>query len=154
MEAGETASTATMRTIPEPLHSFSDDQFWRFVESGEVRIQRCLACGTVRYPPEPVCPACLSADAVWEPLAGTGSLLAWTTFHRQYFSGFPVPYTVGAVLTDEGPIICAPVEGDPAESPRPGLRVRLVIEPVLREGGERSAIFSWHHDHDHALPQE
>jgi hypothetical protein len=80
----DVATTAALRTIPEPLRSAVDDEFWRYLEQGEVRVQRCGACDTVRYPPEPVCPACLAEDATWQLLTGTGSLLAWTTFHRQY----------------------------------------------------------------------
>ena len=141
----DVATTAALRTIPEPLRSAVDDEFWRYLEQGEVRVQRCGACDTVRYPPEPVCPACLAEDATWRLLTGTGSLLAWTTFHRQYFPTLPVPYTVGAVATPEGVIVCGRLEVG-AASPRLELPVRLMVEPVMREGGQRSANFSWLYD--------
>lgn len=146
------AGTTTLRTIPDPLRSPSDDEFWGFIGNGEIRIQHCVPCGTVRYPPEPVCPACLSPDATWKAIAGRGTLLAWTTFHRQYLAAFPVPYTVGAVVIEEGPIVCALLEGVADGDLRPDLPVRLVTEPVLREGGALSAIFSWRPDHERDQP--
>lgn len=90
---------------PLPTKGPYDVPYWRHVAEGELRLQRCSSCDQFRYPPGPVCPECLAPEYTWEPLSGSGSLLAWTVFHREYFPGLPVPYIVAAVRTPEGPIL-------------------------------------------------
>lgn len=93
-----------MSTGPR-LFSPYDAPMWESIAGRAMRLQRCTRCGTFRYPPGPACPQCLGLEATWEPLAGTGRILSWTTFHRQYLPAYPPPHTVVAVRLDEGPIM-------------------------------------------------
>ena len=36
--------------------------FWEGTGAGELRIQKCNACGALRLPPGPACPACDALD--------------------------------------------------------------------------------------------
>ena len=74
-------------------HRFSiyDEPFWESVGAGLMALQRCEACSTVRYPPGPACPHCLSPDCAWQAVSGRAELLSWTVFHREYLPAYPPP---------------------------------------------------------------
>lgn len=90
---------------PERRTGIFDQPYWEHVEAGELRVQECSECEALRYPPGPSCPHCLSADYRWKAMCGRGTLLSWTTFHRKYFPGIPVPYTVVSIVTEEGVLL-------------------------------------------------
>jgi uncharacterized protein len=114
---------------PAPGPGLHDTPYWRYAAAGELRLQRCEGCGHFRYPPGPVCPECLARESSWEQLSGTGTLLAWTVFHRQYFSWLPTPYLVGAVRTPEGPILIGNLVGTDAARLTHDMPLRAVFEP-------------------------
>lgn len=134
---------------PLPRRGVYEQPFWEHVERQDLRLQRCTGCASFRYPPGPLCPECLADQYDWVPLSGRGTVLAWTVFHRQYFPQLPVPYTVVAVATPEGPILAANyVNGaGPAAC---GERVRLTYELV---GGELAnwTIYQWESDEEEQM---
>lgn len=93
------------------------EEFWAFTQEREFRIQRCTACGKLRWPAAAICDRCLSPEYEWAPLSGKGRVLSWTVFHREYFAEYPAPHTALAVELDEGPIFisCMPPEFEEAE---------------------------------------
>ncbi len=97
-------------------HFFSmyDAPFWASVAERGLKLQRCCDCGTMRYPPGPACPNCLSPDASWEAVNGAATLLSWTVFHRQYLPAYPAPHTVVAAQLAEGPIMIGTIIPDGA----------------------------------------
>jgi uncharacterized OB-fold protein len=90
-----------------------DKPMWQSMSERKLALQRCDACSHVRYPPAPVCPVCLCEHATWNPVAGTGVIVSWVVFHKQYFGDFPQPYNAIAVRLDEGPIIVTRLFGTP-----------------------------------------
>lgn len=74
---------------------------------GELRLQTCRACGEVCYPPRDACPACLSTDLEWVPVAGRGQLLAETTLHSSTDPYFRerLPWRLGSVQLPGGPVL-------------------------------------------------
>lgn len=122
-----------MSRRPLPRKGVFDDPYWSYAAAGELRVQRCVACGHHRYPPGPVCPECLAPEHTWERLSGTGELLAWTVFHRQYFPELPVPYTVGAVRTPEGPVLIGGVTGSGLHH---GMPLAAIFEDVTGPDGD------------------
>jgi uncharacterized OB-fold protein len=120
---------------PEPRRGLHDTTFWDFVQNEDLRVQRCTDCDRLRFPPAPVCPECLSPECSWAPLSGHGTVLGWTVFHRQYFPELPVPYTVIAVHTDEGPILIGNHVNGGERKVGCGDRVRLTYEDVAGEAG-------------------
>jgi len=120
---------------PKPLPGIYDEPYWMYVNNGDLRLQRCAECGQLRYPPSPVCPDCLTDEHVWAPLSGSGTLLAWTVFRRQYFPEIPVPYVVAAVQSREGPILIGNVVGATADELEHGMRMRAVYEDVDAQDG-------------------
>jgi uncharacterized OB-fold protein len=69
---------------------------------GEYRLQKCSACGLLRYPPGTACPWCASPEAVWTPVEGRGAVHAYTEVHHSIQPAFRsfVPYLVLLVDLD------------------------------------------------------
>jgi uncharacterized protein len=101
---------------------------------------RCGTCGTVYFPPRPVCPACTRHRQSIEKmvpfqLSGSGEVFSYTVVHEPA-EGFEmqVPYVVALVRTDEGPILTGQVvDLDPGRI-RIGLRVRATFRKLREEG--------------------
>lgn len=107
------------------LFSLYDEPFWASVAARNLALQRCTQCGTMRYPPGPACPECLSPDATWDAVSGRGEVLSWTVFHRQYLPGFPAPHTVVTVQLAEGPLLVGTITPDVPDGLRVGVAVSL-----------------------------
>ncbi|HTP56113.1 MAG TPA: Zn-ribbon domain-containing OB-fold protein [Thermoplasmata archaeon] len=101
---------------------------------------KCTNCGTVYFPPRPVCPACpvhrqSIEKMVPHQLSGDGEVYSYTTVHEPA-EGFEmqVPYVVALVKTDEGPILTGQVvDVDPTEV-RIGLKVHAAFRKLREEG--------------------
>ena len=93
--------------FPRPPASGDGAEFWDFARKGELRIQRCTACGLHRYFPRPRCSNCQSALFDWALCAGTGSVHSFTICYPPVLPAFAakVPYNVVVVELDEGPFI-------------------------------------------------
>jgi uncharacterized OB-fold protein len=128
---------------PKPVAGLFDDELWRFVEREELRLQRCARCGHVRYIPGPVCPACLSEAFCWACVSGTGRIVSWCVFHRQYFPELPPPYTVVLVEIPEGPVLAGNILDCPVSDLYIGMPVHLCILPVTWSDGSNGRIFQW-----------
>lgn len=116
---------------PRPLPGYHDRPYWEAASRGELCVQACRACGSLRYPPGPACPDCLSGDADWRHLSGQGRVVTWTTFRRAYFPDIAVPYTVVSVAADEGPMLIGNLVDFEGITPAIGLPVRAVFEDVV-----------------------
>jgi uncharacterized OB-fold protein len=97
---------------PLPRVREIDRPYWEACRRGELRLQRCVACHEWRFPPEPRCPTCLSADYTWEVTSGSGTVWSWIVMHRQYFAGLAdqLPYNVALIRLDEGPLMTSNVD--------------------------------------------
>lgn len=89
---------------PRPAAAGGAGQFWAAVAAGEVRLQRCGACGAYRHPPRPVCATCRSNAVEWVPAAGGGEVWSFTICHPPVLPAFAtsVPYAAVVVRLDEG----------------------------------------------------
>lgn len=96
------------RFVPQP--NPETQPFWDGCRRGELRLQRCGACGVVRFPPRPVCPSCLSRDQEWFAATGRGVLDSYVIHHRP-MPGFEPPYAIALVRLDEGPRMMSNVVG-------------------------------------------
>lgn len=126
---------------PRPRRNVYEAPFWDFVTERTLRLQRCLACGRLRYPPAGVCPDCLSEESEWQPVSGRGRLLSWVVFHRQYFPELPIPYTVAAVELEEGPILITNLVGPAA--PYLDAPVLVTYEDTVDSAGEPWVIYQF-----------
>jgi len=102
------------RLIPAPIGP--NAEFYAFLARGELRLQRCSACGGWRHPPRHRCAACGSAAATWERASGRGRVYSWTVTHRPVDPAFTPPYAVVVAELEEGPRLVGNLAGmEPGE---------------------------------------
>lgn len=120
---------------PLPELTAENRPFWNACREGRLAMQRCDACGHLRYPVSGLCPRCLGERARWIDLSGRGEVLARLVFHHVYHKGFAndVPYNVVLVQLDEGPRMFSNVVGVPNERVQVGMRVQVTFETVTPE---------------------
>lgn len=88
--------------------------FWEGAELGELRVQRCDACGRHQLYGRPFCLACGSEDVAWVAAAPGARLHSATEVHVPVAEGLEPPYRVGLVELVEGPRLLAFVADDVA----------------------------------------
>lgn len=81
--------------------------FWEGVARAELRIQSCVRCARLRFPPRPFCPVCRSPDSVWHTMSGRGTLWSYVIAHPPLVAPFAelAPYNVIVVALEEDPLI-------------------------------------------------
>lgn len=126
-----------MSDAAKPLPNVTDlnRPFWAGARDGKLLVQRCGACGRLRFPPARTCDACLSAAADWVPVSGQGTIWSVCEFHRSYLRGFAteLPYNVALVTLDEGPRLYTNIVGLPYASIEIGMSVQAIFEPVTAD---------------------
>lgn len=130
--------TEQSTTVPPLVRTF-DNAFWfEAAAAGRLLIQRCAACGELRHPPGPACPACRSFE--WDTVEASrrGVLHSWTVVHYPQDPAFSYPLAVGLVDLDVGARIVADFE--------PVDQAELAI-------GREVEIFFAEHAHGEILPR-
>jgi uncharacterized OB-fold protein len=87
-------------TGPAPLAHPDVAELWGALETGRFCLQRCQACGTIRFPPAPACWWCLSFDTELAAVDGPGTVAVAVVVERVTSgSGWSdcVPYRCGLV---------------------------------------------------------
>lgn len=123
------------REQPLPLPTLDTAPFYEAARRGELRFQRCTACGQFRHYPRPLCPACLSRQHVWERSSGRGTVYTWTIVRGPTLPAFEalLPYNVVDVLMEEGVHFVSQVLDCPPEAMRAGMPVEAVFVPASAE---------------------
>ena len=98
------------RPLPQPTPETRE--FWEGAQRGELRIQRCNACGRAYFFPRPLCPHCASTDVAWFTASGRGTLYSYIINHRPAY-GFQdwAPYVIAVVQLEEGPRMMTNIVG-------------------------------------------
>ncbi len=126
-----------MFQLDKPLPGISEDSapYWEGTRAGELRAQRCLACGHLRFPPAILCPKCLSEDLEWQRLSGRGVIYTYIVVHRPQHPAFfaDAPYNVAIVELEEGIRMHASIVDCPHEELRVGMPVAVVFDKVNDE---------------------
>jgi hypothetical protein len=101
----------------------------------------CAACGKPHFPAGPTCPYC-GADGCREVRLGpTGRLWLYTAVSSRPpgYRG-EVPYGFGVVEVDGGLRVIARLTEPRTERLRPGLAMRLVVEPLYSDDEGRPVL--------------
>jgi uncharacterized OB-fold protein len=121
----------------KPLPRIDEESkgFWEACERGELYVQRCEDCATVRFYPRALCPECLGAQTEWLRCAGSGSVYTFTVVHQNQAPGFrdQLPYVLAYVELDEGPRLLTNIEGCKPEDVHIGMRVEVQFDAVTPE---------------------
>ena len=105
--------------------------FWAGTRAGELRIQRCANCGTLRHPPGPMCPSCGAAgDGGYVVAAGTGEVFSYVVHHHPPVPGKTLPMVVALVQLPEGVRMVGEMPGVRPDQVRIGLPVRVAFARI------------------------
>jgi len=116
--------------IPRPDPTDADDAaFWAALRDGELRIQRCAACGAFRHPPRPRCARCGSVEREWGAASGAGEVWSFTVIHAPTLPAFAdrTPYGAVVVRLEEGVFLVSTLVDCPIEELTVGARVEVAI---------------------------
>jgi uncharacterized OB-fold protein len=101
--------------ITRPVRNRDTEFFWEGTAEGELRIQKCNACGELRHPPGPMCPVCRAADRGYVVASGRGTIFSFVVHHAPEAPGRELPLTLALVELDEGVRMVATVTGAPGD---------------------------------------
>jgi uncharacterized OB-fold protein/acyl dehydratase len=122
------APPAPTRLRPAVAH---DNQWWwDGLDRGEILIQRCAECQTLRHPPRPMCPNCQTTKWDFIATAGVGTIYSYVVIHYPEVPGYEYPLVVAVVDLEEGTRLVANVEGIDWQDVKIGLPVLATIEQV------------------------
>ncbi|MEW9532695.1 bifunctional MaoC family dehydratase N-terminal/OB-fold nucleic acid binding domain-containing protein [Microbispora sp. NPDC049125] len=99
--------------------------FWDGVRAGELRIQRCQACGALRHPPGPMCPSCRSTERGHVVASGEGTVYSYVVHHHPPVPGLEAPFVVAVVELPEGVRVVGGVTGCAPSEVSVGMPVRV-----------------------------
>lgn len=124
--AADSASSGPPK-IRRPAPGMSDDTrfFWEGTAKGQLLIQRCKACGTLRHPPGPVCTACHSFEWDTVQASGLGTVHSFVVMHYPEVPPFEHPNPIVLVDLDEGTRLVAQIVGVSPSAVAIGQRVQV-----------------------------
>jgi uncharacterized protein len=126
-----TPSPASTETPMRPQVTPDTAFFWAGTAAGELRIQRCAACGALRHPPGPMCPACgAPGDGGYVVAAGTGEVFSYVVHHHPSLPGKQLPLVVALVQLPEGVRMVGEIPGVAPDQMHIGLPVRATFVRV------------------------
>jgi len=121
-------------TYQKPIPTITRDMqpFFDAAKRHELVVQRCMQCGTHRFPAREICSSCLSRDVQWVRVAGTGHIFSYNVMHQVYHPGFAaeVPYAVAIVQLSEGPRMLSNLVDCPIDRIAVDMPVEVVFERV------------------------
>ena len=122
-------------TKPLPSLTKHNRPFFEGAKQGELRLQRCGACGHHWFPPSTSCPRCLSPEFQWIRASGRGRVWSWIVMHQLYFTAFrtDLPYVVAFIELEEGPRLMSTLVDVPREAIRCDMPVQVTFEDATDE---------------------
>ncbi len=130
------SSAATARPLPKATPESA--HFWEGTRAGELRLQRCRACASPYFPPQPFCPRCSSDDVEVFRASGNGVLYSYVISHLAV-PGIAAPVVLGVVELEEGPRLLTNIVQTPPDPEL--LPVDLPVEVVFEPVGEVALAF-------------
>ena len=113
---------------PDRVRGPGHDQFWDWCNREELRLQRCANCGQLSWPVVAACSHCGKTDLSWERMSGTGRIVSWCTFERDYYKGaLPLPWETILVALAEGPLFVSNPHGFGWRDIEPGMPIRVTF---------------------------
>ncbi|HEX9063540.1 MAG TPA: OB-fold domain-containing protein [Streptosporangiaceae bacterium] len=116
---------AAAEFVLRPVTTQDTAFFWDGLAAGELRIQRCPACGALRHPPGPMCPRCGAAEPGYQVAAGTGTVFSYVVHHHPPVPGKTLPLVIALAELDEGVRVLAEMPGIRPGQVEIGMPVRI-----------------------------
>ncbi|MEU1489793.1 bifunctional MaoC family dehydratase N-terminal/OB-fold nucleic acid binding domain-containing protein [Streptomyces sp. NPDC005775] len=141
----ESGPAAGISLRSRPVVNRDNAGFWEGVAAHRLLIQRCTACGTLRFPWLPGCNACGSSEWDTAEASGEGTVFSHVVMHHPRFPAFSEngeggPFAVALIELSEGVRMVSNVIGVPCDKVRVGMPVYLeflradpeLVLPVFR----------------------
>jgi uncharacterized OB-fold protein/acyl dehydratase len=118
------------RRRPRPTISADTAFFWEGAERGELLIQRCVRCRTLRHPARPMCGECGSLE--WDTMraSGRGTIYSFVVYHHPPVPAFDIPYVVALIELEEGTRLVSNVIGVDPGDVTIGMPVEVTFQKV------------------------
>ena len=110
-----------------PVLGHDNKWWWDRINEGEMPIQRCKQCGTLRHPPRPMCWKCQSLEWDYIISSGKGTVYSYVVMHRPQFPGYEYPIISIIVDLEEGERMASTLVGCKPEEAKIGMAVEAVI---------------------------
>ena len=125
--------------IPLPQPTELSRPFWEAANEGRLTLQRCDACGHLRWTPQILCTNCLAEPFTWVDVSGRGRLYSYTIVHRAPLAGFEVPYVLAVVELEEGPLMLTRLVDSPIEN----LAVEAPVEVAFTRASDEINLYTF-----------
>lgn len=129
---GRVDPTQTVRPVVNRDTAF----FFEGTAHGELRIQRCNACGVLRHPPGPVCPTCHAMDRGHVVASGRGTVFSFLVHHAPQVPGKQLPLPLALIELEEGVRMVGAVRGE-------GLEIGAPVQVVFDRVDDDLTLASW-----------
>ncbi|ABL82290.1 MULTISPECIES: Zn-ribbon domain-containing OB-fold protein [unclassified Nocardioides] len=116
--------------IVRPMIGRDSRFFWDGTALGELRIQKCNACRSLRFPPGPACPTCGALDPGHVAAAGTGTVFSYVVHRHPPVPGKELPIVLALIDLDEGVRMVGEVVDVDAEEIEIGMRLRVDFDRI------------------------
>ncbi len=114
-----------------PPYSPDTEFFWAGARIGELRIQRCGACGALRHPPGPACLSCGATEKQeYQVAAGTGTVYSYVVHRHPPVPGKQLPIVIALVELTEGVRMLGELHGVDPEQVTIGMPVRVAFARI------------------------
>ena len=123
-----------MPELSKPVPAITPDmrEFFDGARAGRLMLQKCDACGTLRFPAHEICSKCNSTGSKWAQVSGRGEVFSFNIMHQLYHPGFAkeVPYAVVVVELEEGCKFISNLLGVKPHDIRCGMPVEVTFEKL------------------------
>jgi uncharacterized protein len=132
---------------PLPVADRDSMAWWTAVAEHTLQLQRCDACGALRWPARAVCNRCGALEWAWVAASGRATVASWVVTRHQFSAAFEAPYCVVLARLDEQDDILVPgAYGGPPDGQ--GLRIgqHLVVafdDVAVPEDAEPISLLRW-----------
>ena len=94
-------------SLTRPMINRDSQFFWDGTAVGELRIQKCNACGSLRHPPGPSCPDCGAFDRGHVVASGRGTVFSYVVHRHPPVPGKELPIVIVAGRARRGTCGCS-----------------------------------------------
>ena len=95
-----------MNTVAKPVPEITPEMapFFEAAKRHELVVQRCTACGALRFPARAACNRCMAREVEWVPVEGKGRVFSTAVMHQANHPAFEamLPYAVAQIELDCG----------------------------------------------------
>lgn len=126
-----------MPEISKPVPAITPEmaEFFAGARAGRLMVQKCEACGTLRFPSHELCSKCNSTRSKWVEVSGRGEVFSFNIMHQVYHPAFAseVPYAVVVVELEEGCKFVSNLLGVKPHDIRCGMPVEVSFEKISED---------------------